>query len=166
MIVIHLLYVVLSEGPSGLGDRFAFRPPPEGKEEIFQSGILNRISGRVKKLYHRSILHTDGAPGWPAAVKKTSKLAGLKCHAVSHKNMQFSKPIPPTLLARGKTSASVTGTQAIDSWWRWLDRHIPKSIPTKQGHKVNPKLIEYLWAGLFRINHFGEDGIKVWKEMA
>jgi len=45
------------------------RPPPEGKEELIASKLFDRISGKAKNLCHRSVLHTDGAAGWPSAAR-------------------------------------------------------------------------------------------------
>ena len=39
-----------------------------------------------------------------------------------------------------------------------LEKAIPYNVHTKLGHEVNPRIIEYVWAWLYRQNRKNQDG--------
>lgn len=126
------------------------RPPPV-TVEICASGLLKRAR------YGSCILHSDGAQAYPSAVKSYK---GLKHRAVSHKNMQFTRPARSVALPHGRRSSTLVGTQAIDATWRSLDKSIPAQLHTKHCHRVHPLLEEHMWSWLFRVNCRNMDGFK------
>ena len=101
------------------------------------------------------MLHSDGAQAYPAVVK--SHFPGLHTKAVSHQDMEFTKKIPWFK----KGHSTLGGTQCIDSTWNALDKFVAPNIPTKKDHAVNDRLLTYLWAGLFRMNHREENGFEL-----
>ena len=76
---------------------------------------------------------------------------------MKHKNIHFVKKIRPVRLPTGMSS-SLAGTQAIDSTWKSLDKSIPSTLHTKLHHNVNPKLLDYNWAWVHRVNQWHSDG--------
>ena len=126
------------------------KPSPEGEAEVTNSGILKRINPRS------TVVHSDGAKGIRSALLK--QRPRMKHRSVSHKNMEFVKKVAPVRLPSGRLSSSLTGTQCIDSTWKTLDASIPKELRTKRNHKVNPRLADYVWSWLYRVNHRNTDG--------
>ena len=73
--------------------------------------------------------------------------------------MEFVRPIRAVRLPSGR-SASLSGTQAIDSTWKTLDRSIPSELKTEANHDVNPRLVEYVYSWLYRVNSRNVDGFE------
>lgn len=125
------------------------KPPPLSNSELLRSRILHRC------LPKSTVLHADGARAYPSVVK--AHFRGLRTRAVSHKHMEFVKRVTPARLKSGR-SASLTGTQAIDSTWSTLNASIPKELHTKKDHEMNARLEDYVWVWLYRINRRNSDG--------
>ena len=125
------------------------RPPPISEEELINSGILKRAKPGS------CVVHTDGAQAYPSVIKRSFRK--LRHQSVAHSRMEFVKPVRPVRLPSG-WSASSSGTQAIDSTWKQLDKAIPAELHTKAGHVVNPLLEEYTWCWLYRVNNCMGDG--------
>ena len=121
------------------------RPPPESIDEILETDILSR--GRKG-----SVLHSDGAPCYPALAKHpryAAKKFRLPTKAVCHKENEF---VGKTRRVGG--TSSLTGTQCGDRAWKELDRCIPATLHRKTAdHQLNPEIDTRIWAWLYRYNH-------------
>ena len=71
--------------------------------------------------------------------------------------MEFVRNVRPVALPSGPSS-SKAGTENIDSSWKTLNRSIPDEVHTKKYHDLNPRLVEYVWSWVYRINHRNVDG--------
>ena len=127
------------------------KPPPISNAELLSSRLLKRCAAKS------TLIHSDGAQAYPAVIKKF--FPRLKTSSVSHSNMEFVKKIAPVKL-RGRMSSSMTGTQAIDSTWTTLDDTIPKELHTKANHNLNPRVVDYIYCWLYRVNHRNVDGLR------
>jgi hypothetical protein len=122
------------------------RPPPSNTEEIVQSGILDRAAAK-------SVVHFDGAPAWPAAIARGYKRKRFTVRKVVHKNMEFAAKCRRVRLPNGKLSASLTGTQCIDSTWGTLNHYIPRGLSSKSEKSVNPELYNQIFQWLWWTNN-------------
>ena len=126
-------------------------PPPISEKELVGSRILHRAKPRS------TVFHHDGAWSYDRVIK--DKFKKLRSRSVVHANMEFVRPIRSVRLPGGRSS-SLSGTQAIDSTWKTLDRSIPSELKTKANHDVNPRLVEYVWSWLYRVNSRNVDGFE------
>ena len=117
----------------------ASKPPPISEQELVGSRILHRAKPRS------TVFHHDGAWSYDRVIK--DKFKKLRSRSVAHANMEFVRPIRAVRLPSGR-SASLSGTQAIESTWKTLDRSIPSELKTKANHDVNPRLVEYVYSWL------------------
>ena len=124
-------------------------PPPISESEVRQCGLLRRAKPKS------SVVHSDGAPNYKKVISTSFKK--LRSRQVSHTRLEWVKSIPAVKL-RGGRSSTLSGTQAIDSTWKSLDKSISSEIATKRNHDVNPRLVEYIWRWVYRINLRNKDG--------
>jgi hypothetical protein len=117
------------------------RPSPESTDEVMKSSILQHIKKR-----RSSVLFTDGAAAWPAALKK-SKLSGVTCQQVRHKRGEFVKRV-----ATSRSHSSLAGTQSLDARWKSLCDAIPTNVPTRPNRATSSRLFQYMWSWLWRHN--------------
>ena len=123
------------------------KPPPESEAEVMQSGLLKR----AKK--GSAVVHSDGALGIKSALEKTKR---VKHRSVAHKNMEFVRRIKPAI----KGGSSLSGTQAIDSTWKVLNKFVPSELNTKKDHEMHPLITEYVWSWAYRLNLRNANGFK------
>jgi hypothetical protein len=129
------------------------KPPPENKSEVLRSNILSRAGAK-------SVIHFDGAHAWPQVIKDNYKHKKFRVRQVSHKNMEFVRKCRRVRFLDGSQSASLTGTQAVDSTWGSLSKFIPSGVTTKYKQAVNPKLVSIIFQWLWWANHPNTDGFK------
>jgi hypothetical protein len=117
-------------------------PAPEGTEEVLCSGLLARCKPGT-------VVHSDGAHAWPAAVKKVNSFHKLKLRhfQVCHARKQYSKKV---VGPRGKQL--LAGTQALDSRWRHLKAAMSNSLNAKTRGALNEQLQESVLAWQWRCN--------------
>jgi len=123
------------------------KPPPLSNSELVESEILDYATAR-------SVIHADGAQAYPSVIK--AKYPKLRLFSVSHKNHEFTRKLRTCRALTGKHS-KISGTQSIDSAWRWLDDYVPFAVKTKagKGKGVNPLLWDYAWSWMWRFNSKG-----------
>lgn len=95
------------------------KPPPESYGKIRASGAFSYVGRNPNGL--KSCLLTDGAPCYPRVAKECS----CKHFAVNHSAGEFER----TERFRNKSLSVHTGT--IDSCWKQMKMHIPKSLSSK-----------------------------------
>ena len=122
------------------------RPPPLSNEELLNSKILDHV------VLGSTVLYTDGAQAYPSVI---SQVPGLKVQQVSHAKMEFAKRVPWVRAG----SSTMGGTQCLDSTWAALDKFIPKTVLSKDDHNVSNRLMQYIWAGVYRVSHRDESGV-------
>ena len=97
------------------------RPPPISEDELINSRILKRAKPGS------CVVHTDGAQAYPSVIQRSFRK--LRHRSVAHSRMEFVKPVRPVRLLISSSS----GTQAIDSTWKQLDKAIPPSCTRRPG---------------------------------
>jgi hypothetical protein len=126
------------------------RPPPLDNPELISSGILRVLQAGS------TVLYTDGAHAYPSVLK--SHFPNIIGKSVSHANMEFTKKVPWFKAGH----STLAGTQCIDSTWGALDKFLPNTLKTKGADRnVNPMVMEYIWAGVQRMNHKDSDGLSL-----
>ena len=98
-----------------------------------------------------TVIHSDGALGIKAALEKGSR---LKHRSVTHTHMEFARRIQPAVPG----GSTLSGTQAIDSTWKTLNKCIPGQLNTKKCHGMNPLVEDYAWSWVNRLNNRNKDG--------
>lgn len=116
-------------------------PPPESTDEILESKLLTRVDDKGF-----AILFSDGAKGWPKAIKQSGR-RNIKNYAVSHKKFQFTAKLRKKPIGGSRTA----GTQCIDRWWESLDSFIPSQLHAKRkGGGINEAITDYCFAFAWR----------------
>ena len=123
------------------------KPPPESEVEVIQSGLLKRARKGS------TVIHSDGALGIKSALEKIKR---VKHRSVARKNMEFVRRIKPPISG----GSSLSGTQAIDSTWKTLNKSIPNELNTKKDHEMHPLIKSYVWSWAYRLNLRNADGFK------
>ena len=126
-------------------------PPPENTVEVVKSKLLSRAKAG-------SVLHFDGAHAWPAAVEKAYKHKKFKIRKVIHKKMQFVAKCRRTRLSKSILSASLTGTQAIDSTWRTVNSYTHLVKTKVKDKSLNPRLYTAVYEWLWWANRPNQNG--------
>ena len=120
-------------------------PTAESTQEILQSGILSNIKPTSRR---RTRLFSDGARGWPAALKKSRLASRIDHYHVRHNKHEYCKRVK----TQKKSKPILAGTQCIDRFWQSLDKFIPAQIASKEGKGkgANERLLDYIFAFVWR----------------
>ncbi|CAE7627147.1 unnamed protein product, partial [Symbiodinium sp. KB8] len=93
------------------------KPPPESKQEIEESGLLQHIR-RPAKVY------SDGALSWPPVLRARNLPFAETCH----QNHQYTKE----LAGGSRKFSKLAGTQCLDRRWGVLcNDYVPKTLNAK-----------------------------------
>lgn len=105
------------------------------------------------------MLHFDGAPAWPSAIKVRYKHKKFRVRKVVHKKMEFVKKCRRVRLPRtGSLSASLTGTQSIDSTWRTVKYYTSRVKAKTTSKSLNVGLYDAVYEWVWWANRPNQDG--------
>ena len=107
--------------------------PPEGTQEIINSGLLRSVS-------KGSTLMADGAKSWSAAARQAGHRGDT--HHVCHSKAQYTASSPNG----GKT----LGTQLLDRSWGCLKTCIPPNLSSRKHSSGEPAVLECVFQTLWR----------------
>ena len=110
----------------------------------------------------KSVLHFDGAQAWPSAVHKGYKHKKFRIRQVTHKRMQFVAKCRRVRLPMTRVlSASLTGTQSIDSTWGTLCSFTNRVRTKMANRSLNPRLRSAVYEWLWWANRPNQNGFEV-----
>jgi hypothetical protein len=118
-------------------------PPPEAFDELKDSGLLDHLS-------KGSFLFCDGAHSWPKLVKwyNAQRKTRFTLREVAHYKGEYTRFVKSAM----KKQSHLSGTQAIDSRWRWLKQYVPFNLKGRANRSKNPALDTYVFSWVWRCN--------------
>ena len=131
-------------------------PPTESVSDVKSSKLLSNVSSSSKILYSRkkwckrakAFVFADGNRAWKS-VCGTMKIPFAQ---VSHGRMVYAQDLP----RKRPGQCKMAGTQTLEQVWRHLKRYVPYTLalkrPTGSGLKLNPRLLQYCFSFMFRLN--------------